>query len=101
MGSDIVHDEQRGRERRLVVLMLGRPVVALIGVQAGKDSPGMPGAQLVLEVERYPKAICGHLSNGVGSDGGIAPVVGPIGPGGGDRPQQVARRIFPGLSLKL
>ena len=39
-----VHNEERGGERRLVVLMLGRPVVALIGVQAGYDSLGMPGA---------------------------------------------------------
>ena len=68
--------------------MLGRPVVALIGVQADNDSLGMPGAKLVLKVERYPKALCDHLSNGVGGYGRIAPVVSPVGPRGGDRPRQ-------------
>ena len=53
-------------------------VVALIGVQAGNDSLGMPGAELVLEVERYPKAISDHFPHGVRCDGGIAPVVGPV-----------------------
>ena len=60
-----VHDEQRDGERRLVFLMLGRPVVALIGVQTGYDFPGMTGAKLVLEVERHMKAPRNHLPHGV------------------------------------
>ena len=96
-----VNDEQRGGERRLVVLMLGRPVVALVGTQAGKDSPGVAGSQLVLEVERYVEAAGEQMPNGVGSDGGIAPVVGPVSPGGGDGPLKLASGVVLGLGLKL
>ena len=77
------------------------PVVALIGVQAGDDSPGVTGTKLVLKVERYLKALSGHLPHGVGGDGGIAPVVGSVGPGGGDGPQQLAVGVGPGLGLQL
>ena len=73
-----VHDEQGDGVWGLVFLMLVGPVVALIGVQAGNDSLGMPGAKLVLEVERYPKALGGQLPHGVGCDGRLSPVVGPV-----------------------
>ena len=39
-----VHDEEGDGVWRLVVLMLVGPLVALIGIQAGNDSLGMPGA---------------------------------------------------------
>ena len=96
-----IHHEQRDGERGLVVPRLVRPVVALIGVQAGDDSPGVTGTKLVLNVERYLKALSGHLPHGVGGDGGIAPVVGSVGPGGGDGPQQLAVGVGPGLGLQL
>ena len=47
------------------------------------------------------KAPCNHLPHGVGCDGGIAPVVGPVGPGGGDGPLELAVWVCPGLGLQL
>ena len=61
----------------------------------------MAGAKLVLEVERHVRAPCNHLPHGVGSNGGIAPVVGPVGPGGGDGPHQLAVGVVPSLGLQL
>ena len=61
----------------------------------------MAGSQLVLEVERDVKAPGEQVPHGVGGDGGIAPVVGPVGPGGGDGPLEFARRVFPGLRFQL
>ena len=63
--------------------------------------PGVTGAKLVLEVERYPNALSSHLSNGVGGDGGISPVVGPVGPRGCDRPLEFTVRVSTGLRLQL
>ena len=71
-------------------VQLGGPVIARVGFQAGQDSPGVTGAKLVLEVERDLKALGGHLPHGVRGDGRLSPVVGPVGPGGGDRPRQLA-----------
>ena len=81
--------------------MLGCPVVVLVWTQAGYDSPGVTGSQLVLEVERYLKALGSHLPHGVGGDGRIPPVVGPVGPGGGDGPLQFAVGVGPGLRFQL
>ena len=53
------------------------------------------------QVERYPKALGGHLPNCVRCDGRIAPVVGAVGPGGGDGPHQLAVGVGPSLGLKL
>ena len=61
----------------------------------------MTGAKLVLEVERYPKALDGHLPNCVRCDGRIPPVVGSVGPGGGDGPRQLAVGVRTGFGLKL
>ena len=57
--------------------MLGGPVIPLIGSQAGNDSPGVAGTQLVLELERDVKAPGEQVPHGVGGDGGISQVVGP------------------------
>ena len=81
-------------------IQLGGPVVARISAQAGDDSPGVAGAKLVLKIERHVKAAGDQVTYGVGCDGGLSPVVGPVGPGGGDRPLEFARRSFPSLSLK-
>ncbi len=79
----------------------GGPVVAHVGTQAGQDSFGVTGAQLVLDVEWYLKAFRDHLPHGVWGDGRLTPVVGPAGSRGGHRPQQLAVRVGPGLCLKL
>ena len=82
-------------------VQLGGPVIARVGFQAGQDSPGVTGAKLVLEVERDLKALGGHLPHGVRGDGRLSPVVGPVGPGGGDRPRQLAVGVVPSLRFQL
>ena len=96
-----VHDEERDGEWRLVFTRLGGPVVTHVGAQAGQDSPGVTGTQLLLEVERYLEAPCGHLSHGVWGDGRLAPVESAVGLRGRYGPKQLAARRGSGLSLKL
>ena len=81
--------------------MFRRPVVVLVWTQPGNDAPGMTGSQLVFEVERHLEAPGHQVPHGVGGDGRVAPVVGPVGPGGGDGPPEFAVGVGPGLSLKL
>ena len=73
-----VNDEQGGGVRRLVFLMARWNGSSACRVSGGHDAPGVTGAKLVLEVERYLKAIGGHLPDCVRCDGVIAPVVGPV-----------------------
>ena len=79
--------------------MLRGPVVALIGSQAGEDSPRVTGSQLVFEVEGHVEASGHQVPHCVGSDGRVAPVVGPVGPGRGDGPPELA--VWVGLGLRL
>ena len=53
----------------------------------------MAGSQFVLKVERHVEAPGDKVPHGVWGDGGIVPVVGPVGPGGGDGPLQLAVRV--------
>ena len=44
----------------------------------------------------------GHqVPHGVGGDGRVSPVEGPVRPGGGDGPQKLAVGVFPDLGLQL
>ena len=61
----------------------------------------MTGTQLMLKIERHVKAAGKQMPHGVGGDGRLPPVVGTVGPGGGDRPLEFARRILSGLRFKL
>ena len=68
---------------------------------SGLESSHVTGAELVLEVEGDMEAGGDHLANGVRCDGRLAPVEGAVGPGRWHRPQKLAARRGPGLSLKL
>ena len=92
-----VHDEERGRKWRLVFLWGIRPVVPHVGFQPSLNSPWVPRAQFVLEVERHLEVPCQHLPNSIRGYSSPAPVEGAVGLCGRDGPQQLALRRVPCL----